>query len=172
MRRAFRRLGLVAAVLVATPVWAQAQQRPPRGRDRARMEAQLRERFEALLQRELELDEATSEALRERSASFMPRRRELALGRRQLQREMAEGAELSEERARELLDEMGRLARAEAQLLADEQASLLEILTPAQVVRLYGLRERLGRRIRELGGRGPGPGGGPGGAPGSGILHP
>jgi hypothetical protein len=79
-----------------------------------------------------------------------------------LQREMGGEELLSEERAREILDDMARLAREEAALLVDEQASLLEILSPPQVVRLYSLRERLGRRIRELGGRRPGGGPGPG----------
>lgn len=165
MRRRLRWSAIVVAALLAAPAWAQAQQRPPRGQDRARMEAQLMERFEALLERELELDEATSQELTERSRSFMPRRRELARERRLLQREMGAEEMLSEDRAAEILEDMARLAREEAQLLADEQASLLEILSPAQVVRLYGLRERLGRRIRELGGR---RGGGPG--PGAGLL--
>lgn len=126
------------------------------------MEAQLMQRFQGLLERELELDEATSAELTERTRVFMPRRRELAQERRRLQREMGGDELLDEERAQEVLDEMARLAREEAQLLVDEQASLLEILAPPQVVRLYSLRERLGRRIRELGGRrrggGPGPG--------------
>jgi hypothetical protein len=127
------------------------------------MEAQLRQRFEALVERELGLDEATSAELAERARSFAPRRRELARERRSLQREMGEGELLSEDQARRVLEDMARLAREEAELLAEEQASLLAILTPPQVVRLYGLRERLGHRIRELGGRGPGGGGGPGG---------
>lgn len=163
MRRRLRWAVIVAGGLLIAPASAQAQQRPPRGADRARMEAQLMERFEALLERELELDEATSAELTERSRVFMPRRRELAQERRRLQREMGGEELLDEERARELLEEMARLAREEAQLLADEQGSLLEILTPPQVVRLYSLRERLGRRIRELGGRRPGGGPGPGG---------
>lgn len=137
-------------------------QRPTGGQERARMEAQLRQRFEALVERELELDPETSAELAERARAFAPRRRELARERRLLQREMGEGETLSEERALEILDDMARLARQEAELLAEEQASLLEILTPPQVVRLYGLRERLGRRIRELGRRGPGGDPGPG----------
>ena len=159
MRRRLRWAVWVAGGLLVGSAGAEAQQRPPRGPDRARMEAQLMQRFEALLETELELDEATSTELTER-------RRELAQERRRLQREMGGQELLDEERARELLDEMARLAREEADLLADEQASLLEILSPPQVVRLYSLRERLGRRIRELGGRRPG------GGPGPGALFP
>lgn len=166
MRRRLRWAVWVAGGLLVGSAGAEAQQRPPRGPDRARMEAQLMQRFEALLETELELDEATSTELTERSRVFMPRRRELAQERRRLQREMGGQELLDEERARELLDEMARLAREEADLLADEQASLLEILSPPQVVRLYSLRERLGRRIRELGGRRPG------GGPGPGALFP
>ena len=165
MRRGSPWSGLLLWIILLAPTATEAQ-RPPRGQDRARMEAPLRQRFEALLERELELDEATSEALTERTRSFIPRRRELAQERRLLQREMGEGNVLPEDRALEILDDMARLAREEAELLAEEQQSMLEILTPSQVVRLYGLRERLGRRIRELGGRprggGPGPGRGPG----------
>ena len=154
--------GVLGGALLLWPVWGEAQQRPPRGPDRARMEAELMQRFQALLERELDMDEAASEELAERSGSFMPRRRELARERRMLQREMGGEELLSEERAREIRDDRARLAREEAALLVDEQASLLEILSPPQVVRLYSLRERLGRRIRELGGRRPGGGPGPG----------
>jgi hypothetical protein len=152
-------LGLGLALLVGGPGEAQ---RPTGGQERARMEAQLRQRFEALVERELALDPETSAELAERARTFAPRRRELARERRLLQREMGEEQTLSEERALEILDDMARLAREEAELLAEEQASLLEILSPPQVVRLYGLRERLGRRIRELGRRGPRGGPGPG----------
>jgi hypothetical protein len=127
------------------------------------MEAQLRQRFESLVQEELGLDEATSAELAERARSFAPRRRELARERRSLQHEMGEGELLPDEQARRILADMARLAREEAELLAEEQAALLTILTPPQVVRLYGLRERLGRRIRELGGGHPGGRRGPGG---------
>lgn len=163
MRSPGRWWPLVVGLVLVAPGSVDAQQRPPRSPDRARMEAQFRQRFDEMVQRELQLDDATSEALRERIRGFMPRRQELARGRRALQREMGTETELSDERARELLQEMVRFAREEAQLLADEQESLLELLSPEQVVRLYALREHLGRRIRELGGRGPGRG--PGGSP-------
>lgn len=159
MSRRLRWLVVLLGLASAVPAPGEAQ-RPTGGPERARMEAQLRQRFEALVERELQLDPETSAELAVRARAFAPRRRELARERRLLQREMGEGETLPEERALEILDDMARLARQEAELLAEEQASLLEILTPPQVVRLYALRERLGRRIRELGRRGPG--GGPG----------
>ncbi|MEJ2541134.1 MAG: hypothetical protein P8188_14390, partial [Gemmatimonadota bacterium] len=148
MSRGRASMGLML-LLCALPAAANGQQRPGHS-ERARMEAEVRERFEAMVQKELGLDEATARTLSDRARAFQPERRALAQRRRQLQRRMSgTGALLSEEEAREVLDDMTELARQEAELLAREQADLLEVLSPGQLVRLYGLREQLGHRIRE-----------------------
>ena len=154
-------LALAGSLALAGAV--HAQQGPPR--DRARMEEQVRQRFEQLMFQELGLDEASGQVVAETLRSFRPARAELAQRRRRLQRRMeSTGALLSEEEAREVLAGLAGLAREEADLLAQEQDALLEVLSPPQVVRLYGLREAFGARLRQLRDR-RGPGGPPGGGP-------
>jgi len=155
-------LALTASLALAGSV--QAQQRPPG--DRARMEEEVRQRFEQLMFRELGLDEESGRVVAETLRSFRPARAELAQRRRRLQRRMeGTGALLAEDEAREVLAGLAGLAREEADLLVQEQSALLEILSPPQVVRLYGLREAFGARLRQLRDR-RGPGGSPGGGMG------
>ncbi|HSM04587.1 MAG TPA: hypothetical protein VK858_08185 [Longimicrobiales bacterium] len=147
------------AALLIVPGIGEAQQDRPRP-DRARMEEQIRERFEALVVRELELDEETAKALAETLRSFHQDRIDVGMRRRQLQRRV-EGAEsfLPEAEAREVLEGLAEVARDEAALMVREQEALLQVLTPAQVVRLYGVREEFGARLRQLRNRRGGPGG-------------
>ena len=155
-------LALTASLALAGPV--DAQQGPPR--DRARMEEQVRQRFEQLMFRELGLDEASGQVVAETLRSFRPARAELAQRRRRLQRRMeGTGALLSEDEAHEVLEGLASLAREESELLVREQDALLEVLSAPQVVRLYGLREAFGARLRQLRDRRR-----PGGPPGGGLL--
>jgi Spy/CpxP family protein refolding chaperone len=117
----------------------------------------------------LGLDEAEAQRLSEVVQSFETRRREL-FGQEQATRRRVEALLLEnstdQDAARELITRMGELRAEEAQLFRDEQAALLDVLTPVQVLRLQELRQDLGRRIRELGG---GRGGRGGFAPGGGA---
>lgn len=145
-------LGLLAlGALLALPAAAEAQQQRGSRGNRAQMEEQLRERFEAIIVRELGLDEATGEQLGALVEEFREPRRELGERQRMLQRRMAgTGALLSEDEAAAVLQELVEVKEEEVRLLAQEQAALLEILTPPQVVRLYTLREQFAQRIRQL----------------------
>ena len=141
-------LGLLVALLA--PEMAVAQ-RPQGGRNRPDMERQLRERFEAMVQRELGLGDEQAAVLREAVAEFQEDRGALAQRQRELQRRLrSTGSILSEDEARSVLDELVAVKQEEVRLLELEQARLLEVLSPQQLVRFYTLREQLGARIRQL----------------------
>jgi Spy/CpxP family protein refolding chaperone len=158
-----RRPALLALLaLLVIPTATDAQQRRPRP-ERAQMEAQLRQRFQGLVVRELGLDEDRGRALAEAVREFQEPRRELFQRQRGLERRLTgTGALLSEDEARAVLDELVGVKEEEARLMALEQERLLEILTPPQLVRFYTLRDQLSRRIRQLRENRPG-GGGPDG---------
>lgn len=142
-----------------------AQLRPQGPPPRAELEERVRERFEAVVNRELGLDAAQGDSLRAIVMAFQPERR--ALGRRhmELRRELGElQAPPAAARARSLLDELVEVQREEARILELEIDRLLTLLTPGQVVRFYTLREQMAQRMRRLQERiGRGRGGGPGG---------
>jgi hypothetical protein len=79
-------------------------------------------------------------------------------------------AELDEGEARGILQEMVDLQQRELDLYKQEQAELLEVLSPVAVLRFYKAREDLGLRVQQLR-QGRGQGGGRG-AVGGGDLPP
>ena len=175
----------VAAIALMAPPGAEAQRRgPPTAVEREEVRERLRQRFGQIVQEQLGLDRDEQAALVRVLRRSEEERRELGrrearlrtrlLGREPLLAPRRGPPELlSDEEASELLAEMAAIRAAETSLRAREEAALLEILTPAQVVRLYALREQLAERIRRLQRRGgPGavaPGGGPPGpGPGAG----
>jgi len=139
---------------LAGPVVAQG---PPEGRrgphDRAHMEERIRTEMDRMVRERLALVQEEVERLSEVVESFHEERR--ALGReerttrRRVEALIREGAEDQEEAAR-LLDRMVDIRARESRLFAREQEALREVLTPAQVIQLLGIREEIGRRIRAL----------------------
>jgi Spy/CpxP family protein refolding chaperone len=126
------------------------------------MEAQIRERFQQMVWRELGLTEEQGEAMNGVVEEFQVPRRELSQRQRVLQRRMSgTGALLSESEARSVLEELVSVREAEVVLLRREQERLLEILTPPQLVRFYMLRDQFAARIRQLRENRPGGGGPP-----------
>ncbi|MBT8337899.1 MAG: hypothetical protein KJO11_14935 [Gemmatimonadetes bacterium] len=148
---------LLVGVDAFTPAGTAAQIRErPGSENRERLERQIRERFENLIQTELGIDEAVSAELRSTMESFTEERR--ALGQRQAEfrrRLRSSGSLLDVDAAQEVLDELVAVQRAEGDLLAREQAALLQVLTPPQLVRFYTLREQFTERVRALRGGGP-----------------
>ena len=154
-------LGLLAAVSVAAPVAAQRGPDTRRGQDRAQLEQRFRAHMARMVQERLGLDDAQAQVLGEVMRSFETRRRELGRAefqtRRQVEALVEQGAGNDAE-ARELLDRLVELRAQESALFAEEQAALLEVITPTQVLQLHELRSELGRRIRALRSRGDGDG--------------
>lgn len=159
---------MAPAALVSTPLSAQMRPGGPPTEQRQRLEQQVRERFEAMIRSELGIDEETSVALREVVDRFSGDRRELSQRQQSLRRRLrSSGSLLDADEARSVLDELVAVQQAEVDLLSEEQAALLQILSAPQLVRFYMLREQLGERVRNLRGGGadaarrPGGGGQP-----------
>lgn len=168
-RRGFRVSVLLVMSVLLVPVGAEAQNRGDRRQDRREMEQRFRRQMARMIQERLGLDDAQSATLSEVVRGFESRRRELGRAelavRRRVEALIEAGGEDDVE-ARALLDRAVELRAEEAQLFAEEQEALLEVLTPVQVLQLQSLREELGRRIRSLrggdGARRRGRGGGDG----------
>ncbi len=155
----------VVLAVGAPTAGAQVRRGPPQGRQE--MERQIMARFQQRVLAELGLDPAQGRELAAAVRGFQDERR--ALNQRDMQlRQRLRGTStlLSDEAAREALAEMVAIQNDEADLLQREQARLLEIMSPPQVVRFYTLRDEFSQRIRRL--QGGGPPGGPGGAAGLG----
>lgn len=175
MKNPWMRSLLFAGLLgsVSLPGLLEAQQRRPGPRtQRPEMEAQVRQRFQQMVLRELGLDAQQGEAMAVVVEEFQGPRMALNQRQRILQRRMAgTGAILSQREAEEVLAELASVKQAEVDLLLAEQVRLLEILSPPQLVRYYTLREQFAGRIRQLRENRPGGGGPlrPGGGGTSGV---
>lgn len=117
------------------------------------MEQRVREQIARIVKERLGLSEAESERLSALVRDYDGRRRELARNENEMRRRvesLVEDGPVTDEAARALLTGMIEHRRAEAALFAEEQAALLELLTPVQILQLQHLRDELGRRIRSL----------------------
>ena len=167
-------VAVLVTLVISTPLEAQRGRRGGlrgQGPNRAELLQRVRARMAEMMQQQLELTEEQATILGEAVQSYEEQRRTLARQeqaiRRRVEALMLEGGEDDEE-ASELLARMAELRQQEANLFRAEQARLLEILRPTQVLHLQSLRQQLGERIRRIGGGR----GGPGQTPGRGGLGP
>jgi hypothetical protein len=140
---------------LAVPVDGAAQDGPPRqGQQMTRQEAQARvmQQFERRMARELRLDRGKLEEVQKVLHSMLEERRGLFQRRRALhvriRRFQEEGG--NETTAREILSESRAIRAAEARIESEEEARLLEVLTPAQVLRFQIMRDELNEQIRRM----------------------
>lgn len=161
-RKLLLRVVLALVVAMSVTVLPATAQEPDRERrsyteeEREAMMERIRAYMARTIQERLELDDAASENLSQVIQQYDRRRRALGRAESQVRRRVEEVVEQSEpdnELAAELLADMASLQRQESDLFAEEQAALLEVLTPLQVLQLQELREDMGRRIRSLRGR-------------------
>jgi len=161
---------LTLLLLVAAPALDGQQRGRGQGErgDRAQMRHAVQQRFNQAMQERLGLNEDQMRELGQVMREFGEQRRELSQRQqrarmrvRMLGREEMGGAELTEESAREALDELLAIAEEEVRLFRDEQAAMLEMLTPIQMLQFQQLREQMAERLRSMRGGPPG-GGGPG----------
>jgi hypothetical protein len=150
---------VLAAVVAMTPLEAQAQSQPSQRSDemsRQEMLVRIIDQFERRLTRELKLSDEQLDAIREITVSMRSERREVYQRRRALDERMREFAREggSDREARRILSESRAIRAAEARIEAEEEARLLEILSPAQVLQFHAMRDELNERIRRLHRRG------------------
>ncbi len=161
-RRSSGSVVFVLALAGATGAPLSAQRGPP-GRmgqqDRTELERRVRERFGQMVKQRLGLDDEQAQRLNETVMSFQEDRmslwREEQAVRKRVEALLLEGGDDQAE-ARALLQRMQELRMEEARLGQTEQDKLLEVLTPAQVLRFQSMREEMGQRIRRLRGMGSG----------------
>lgn len=173
--RTWRGVLILAALagVVVPPPQASAQPVPP---GRMELERRVRARFGEIIRERLDLSADEQRRLGEVLRTYQEEREALALREAQLRRRIVTQGVLaprdatpllSEDEAQEILEEWRTIWEEERRLVREEQEALLELLTPAELVRLYALREALNERVRGLrrgglpgpGGAGPGPGG-------------
>ncbi|MGW8267325.1 MAG: hypothetical protein ACWGSQ_13245 [Longimicrobiales bacterium] len=162
-----RRVALLFLALVAGmgPVPGEAQVRPPGGqRQRQQLERRLEQGLARIVSDELGLTPEGMASVQAVMQGFREERQAVNRAQAPLRYRLRDPAlpDLTDDAASEILAEMIRVHEAELDLYRREQAELLTVLSPAQLVRFYGIREAWGRRIQEL--RQPG-GWGPGGGP-------
>ncbi len=153
-------LWLMSAVvlsLTALPLQAQQpnrmQRTPLTQEQRQELERRVRQQFDQRMREDLGLNADEQARFQRLVQDFRDRRLELSLERRQLQvrlRREGRREDLTDDEAQEMLDQTLELADREAALFREEQAAFLEILSPAQLVQLYELREALTQRLRRL----------------------
>jgi len=152
---------------------AAGQARPDSAmQNRAALEGQVRDRVGQMARRQLGLNDAQADKLRQTNEKFADRRRTLMEQERDirmsLRDEMISGDSTRQKQVGDLMDRMVKSQRQRIELMESEQKELATFLTPMQRARYFGLEEQLRRRVEQMraqageGGR-MGPGGGPGG---------
>jgi hypothetical protein len=140
-----------------------AQQQPP---NRLQLERRVQQAFAQRVRNELGLNAQQATQLGEATLGFQNERQNLIRRENELRRRYrmeaggggrAAAAAMPDAQAIEILNELKALRAAELDLYTREQARLLQVLTPGQVVRYYLLREQLADRINGLRGEAPGP---------------
>ncbi len=172
MRNLFSTLAL-AGVLLLVPSLSSAQVTPPPGgqRQRLELERRLQQGFGRALQNQLGLDQTQLQGVQGVMQSFQEERQALNRAQASLRYRLRDPAltDMAEEEAMSLVREMVELQERELDLYKREQAELLKLMSPLQLLRLYRLRDDLGQRVQELR-QGRGGGGGVGGVDATGHL--
>ena len=137
---------LIGSLLLPAPGSAQA------GPPRAELQERVRRAFLERIRTELDLSRDEGARLRDVLEWSEAERRQVAFETRQIrldtERFLTGGGDDAEARA--LLDARERLQERERALFREEQERLLEVISPAQVVRLYEMREQFVRRLQQL----------------------
>ncbi len=140
------------AMILAAPAPSTAQSGDRGQMSRQEMQQRVIQNFERRLVSELKLDSGQLEEVQAVALSMRDERVKLYQRRRALEEQtkrFRDGGG-SEGGARRILSEVRAIRAEEARIEAEEEALLLEILTPAQVVQFRILRDELNERIRAM----------------------
>jgi len=146
---------LMTLLVLGTPVGVAAQSGQT-GSDqelsREEMQARIQAHFEEKLSRELGLDAETRtevyevlESMRSERRDLLHRKRALHARRKQFHEEGG-----SQREARRILAEAREIRSMEARIESEEEARLLEVLSPRQVLQFQVLRDEFNERIRRM----------------------
>lgn len=122
----------------------------PTGLSREQMLDSLQARYRVEMARVLRLTPEQSTALAGIFSAYAEPRRQIADEKRRFQSEVRafRTGTMPEDRARAFLEQSKSLRQREARLLEEEEARLLTVLSPSQVLALQLYREQFGDRIR------------------------
>lgn len=154
---------LLALASSASAQEARAGSAPPAGRaGRAAGRAaapqplvrELRQRFNATVQRQLNLNDENARRLERVDREFEQQRTQLRRDEREarlgLQAALADTANVDQAKIAQYMDQLTRGQRRRADILEAEQKELSTFLTPLQRAKLQGLREQLQLRVRQI----------------------
>lgn len=146
---------LLGSVLILPASPAAGQSGAPPTSDqmtREEMQATIHAQFQRELERELGLNQTTMDAIFGIMADMGERRRDLWHRNRSLRNMTREFQESGgdEALARRILSETRAIRSQEALLEADEESQLLQIMSPAEVLRFQALRDDFNERIRRM----------------------
>jgi Spy/CpxP family protein refolding chaperone len=115
---------------------------------------ELRQRFNGVVQKQLNLSDANARRLESVDRQFQQQRaqlnREAKEARLGLRAALADSTNLDQAKIGEYMDELTREPRRRADILEAEQKELATFLTPVQRAKLQGLREQLAQRVKQI----------------------
>lgn len=153
-----RRLAVVLCLLATA--WVSPVAGQDAGVQRQQLEQRVRRAFQNRVRQDLQLTAAEVPQLTEVIRWSEGLRRGIAQRTRELNVRavdfLRDGGAESE--AVTILEDRKTLQREEADLFAEEQIRLLEVLSPNQVVRYYRLRDQFNRQLQQARARRPGSG--------------
>ena len=121
---------------------------------RAALEGQVRDRVSQMARRQLGLNDAQAEKLRQTNMKFADRRRMLMEQERDirmsLRDEMISGDSTRQKQVGDLMNRMVKAQHQRIDLMEQEQQELATYLTPMQRARYFGLEETLRRRVDQM----------------------
>lgn len=137
----------------------EAQGKPPKPfreeapEKRQAAERKIRQAFQGVVRRRLNLDDAKMRRLEETNLKFDQRRRALNVDERQariaLRSAMQDTVTRDEGRISQAIDQLIAAQRRRTDLLADEQKELSSFLTPLQRAQYLSLQEQVNRRLMD-----------------------
>jgi protein CpxP len=152
-------VALLAGLACASPASAQVREPGPAVAGdsmapRQRLLQQVRQRWMAVVQARLQLNDAQMARLKETNRHFSAQRGQLNQAERGVRQEMRDqlsGAETADDkRLSVLIDSLLDIQRQRLDIIREEQHELAEFMTPLQRVRYLALQEQLRQRIEAL----------------------
>jgi Spy/CpxP family protein refolding chaperone len=148
------RLIRTAAVALAVVATSAAGAQPGPGAPRPGQGRPALERLAAAVQRQLGLSNEQAAQLRDATRQFAVQREQLNRRERATRMELRAavilGDSADQPRVARLLDDVVRMQRRRADLLAEEQRELAKILTPVQRAQFMAMQERAMRAAQQL----------------------
>jgi len=125
-----------------------------RGNAQQPLVRELRQRFNGVVQKQLNLSDEDARHLERLDRQFEQQRVQLRRDEKEarvgLQAALADSANVDQAKVSQYMDQLTRAQRRRAEILEAEQKELSTFLTPVQRAKLQGLREQLAQRVKQI----------------------